>query len=306
VNTKAIIAIVAVAAIVIGGGVIGAVTLGAAGGNALNSIDWETADNGRPTLTFDVPFSVEEEVVRVVSRGDGDDISQGDSLVLDYTLVSGQDASELGSTYDFGQGEILVVEPGNTWEVLYDALVDSRQGAQILVAYPDQTQVPVAGVYPSFVLAITVTDILPAPLDGPSGTPVEPEAGLPTVTEGADGAPSVSFESAVLPDSLVVQPLVVGEGATVAEGNTVVVNYEGVLWNGARFDSSFANGQPATFQLLQGALIDGWVQGLAGQTVGSRVMLVIPPELGYGDSGAGESIPPGATLVFVVDILAAY
>ena len=95
-----------------------------------------------------------------------------------------------------------------------------------------------------------------------------------------------------------------GDGPAVEEGDTVTVHYTGWLWDGTQFDSSWDKGSPATFTLADGQLIDGWVQGLAGQTVGSQVLLVIPPELGYGADG-NDTIPGGSTLVFVVDILAA-
>jgi FKBP-type peptidyl-prolyl cis-trans isomerase len=103
---------------------------------------------------------------------------------------------------------------------------------------------------------------------------------------------------------LVAQPLIKGDGIVVAEGQTVIVHYTGWLWDGAMFDSSWNRGSPATITLETGQLIDGWVQGLVGQTVGSQVLLIVPPELAYGDTTQG-SIPAGSTLVFVVDILAA-
>jgi len=114
----------------------------------------------------------------------------------------------------------------------------------------------------------------------------------------------VSFEGATESAELVAQPVIQGEGDLVEVGDSVTVHYTGWLWDGEQFDSSWDRGAPATFRLADGALIDGWVQGLAGQAVGSQVLLVVPSDLGYGDAGTG-SIPGGATLVFVVDILAA-
>jgi len=102
-----------------------------------------------------------------------------------------------------------------------------------------------------------------------------------------------------------VQPLIKGTGAEVKKGDVVTVNYTGWTWaDGTQFDSSWDRGAPASFQLNDGAVIDGWVEGLVGQTVGSQVLLVIPPEKAYGEDG-NETIPGGSTLVFVVDILAA-
>ena len=82
----------------------------------------------------------------------------------------------------------------------------------------------------------------------------------------------------------------------------VNVHYSGWTWDGNQFDSSWERGRPAEFTVSPQSLIQGFVQALEGVTVGSQVIAIIPPELGYGDTGTG-SIPGGATLVFVVDVL---
>jgi peptidylprolyl isomerase len=138
-----------------------------------------------------------------------------------------------------------------------------------------------------------------------SGEPVPSVEGLPTVTLGADGAPTMTPAAGDPPTELVVQPLIAGSGEAVPEGAAVSVQYAGWLWDGTEFDSSWGRGGvPLDARLAPGELIEGWVQGLVGQNVGSQVMLIIPPELGYGDTDMG-SIPPNSTLVFVVDILSA-
>jgi peptidylprolyl isomerase len=135
---------------------------------------------------------------------------------------------------------------------------------------------------------------------------VPPVEDLPRVTLAEDGAPSIEVPAGTEPPAdLVVQPLIQSDGATVSEGQTVTVQYAGWLWDGTEFDSSWGRGgEPATFELTQGMLIDGWVKGLAGQAVGSQVLLIIPPDLGYGDTDQG-TIPPNSTLIFVVDLIAA-
>ena len=130
------------------------------------------------------------------------------------------------------------------------------------------------------------------------------EIALPTITRDADGTPSIDFSGAVLPEGLVVEVLEPGSGEQVAEGNSITVHYSGWLWNGGLFDSSWSRGEPISFVLARGSLIEGWVAGLVGQPVGSKVLLVIPSEMGYGNRGVGP-IPPGSTLVFVIDVLAA-
>jgi len=95
-----------------------------------------------------------------------------------------------------------------------------------------------------------------------------------------------------------------GDGAEAAAGHQVDVHYTGWLTDGTKFDSSLDRGQPFSFQLGGGQVIQGWDRGVVGMKVGGKRKLVIPPELGYGTRGAGGVIPPNATLVFEVQLLA--
>jgi FKBP-type peptidyl-prolyl cis-trans isomerase FkpA len=105
------------------------------------------------------------------------------------------------------------------------------------------------------------------------------------------------------PSGLRYQDEAVGEGKEAAAGRTVSVHYTGWLPNGEKFDSSRDRNQPFQFSLGAGQVIAGWDEGVAGMKVGGKRRLVIPPELGYGTAGAPPDIPPGATLVFEVELL---
>ncbi|WCE06448.1 FKBP-type peptidyl-prolyl cis-trans isomerase [Pseudoxanthomonas sp. JBR18] len=101
-----------------------------------------------------------------------------------------------------------------------------------------------------------------------------------------------------------------GQGATAKAGDQVSVHYTGWIYDdtkpdkhGPKFDSSVDRGAPFTFQLGGGTVIKGWDQGVVGMKVGGRRTLMIPPDLAYGDEGAGGVIPPGASLVFDIDLL---
>jgi FKBP-type peptidyl-prolyl cis-trans isomerase len=97
-----------------------------------------------------------------------------------------------------------------------------------------------------------------------------------------------------------IQP---GSGDEARSGQQVTVHYTGWLTDGTKFDSSRDRGDPFQFGLGKGQVIRGWDEGVAGMKVGGRRRLVIPPELGYGQRGAGGAIPPGATLLFNVELL---
>jgi len=112
-------------------------------------------------------------------------------------------------------------------------------------------------------------------------------------------------QAVTTPSGLTVEILQAGKGPLPTPGQKVVVHYTGTLQNGTKFDSSRDRGQPFSFTLGAGQVIKGWDEGLAMMKVGSRAKLTIPPQLGYGPRGAGNVIPPNATLIFDVELIAA-
>jgi FKBP-type peptidyl-prolyl cis-trans isomerase len=126
----------------------------------------------------------------------------------------------------------------------------------------------------------------------------------PTTPAAISKKPVVTVPSGPAPTHLVTKDLVTGTGQTAKAGDTVTVNYVGVLYkNGKEFDSSWSRNQPFTTALSSGSVIPGWVQGIPGMKVGGRRELIIPADLAYGKAGSPPTIPPNSPLVFVVDLL---
>lgn len=116
--------------------------------------------------------------------------------------------------------------------------------------------------------------------------------------------PEIDFPDSPPPKELESTDLTVGEGAAATSGCTVVAHYVGVAHSsGEEFDASYNRGEPLAFKLGVGQVITGWDKGIEGMRVGGRRRLVIPPDLAYGDRGAGSAIGPGETLIFVVDLV---
>ncbi|SDY91679.1 peptidylprolyl isomerase [Micromonospora pattaloongensis] len=117
--------------------------------------------------------------------------------------------------------------------------------------------------------------------------------------------PTVGPIAGAPPTDLVIEDVTVGEGPEAQPGQVATVHYVGVAFStGQEFDASWNRGEPFSFPLGAGRVIAGWDRGVVGMKVGGRRRLIIPPQLGYGDRGAGGAIKPGETLIFVVDLLA--
>lgn len=155
---------------------------------------------------------------------------------------------------------------------------------------------------------LVVADLLDTEiLDSAEGRAQASPAWAPKIVLTKNEPSGLSFTGTPeLGKELKVGTLIAGEGEEVEKGDLMVVNYLGAVYQGKKpFDESFSKPEPLTTAIGLGRVVKGWDQGLVGQKVGSRVMLGIPSNLGYGKQGSGESIPPNSTLYFVVDILAA-
>ena len=255
----------------------------------------------KPTISFKTPMTVEDNSYVVLQKGDGAQIEDGDRVCSQGLAINVKDGSELASTWEKNTPDCSTVVTSDTSKMkedYYKIFKSLKLNSTVAFGVNDSNS---SGT--SYLMVLTLVskskDLKKATGDKVANVPAD----LPKVTLAKDGKPSIDMNGYKGSDSLVSQDLIKGKGAVVKDTQTVVANYTGWLLDGKQFDSSWDRGESSTFSL--DGVVKGWKQGLAGHTVGSQVLLVVPPSLGYGDQKQG-SIPANSTLVFVVDILAAY
>ncbi|MDT0166821.1 FKBP-type peptidyl-prolyl cis-trans isomerase [Actinotalea sp. AC32] len=273
---------------------------------ALEAVEVEGDLGAAPTLTFEQPFAVSAPVAIVETEGTGAELAEGQSVTFHYVAYDGDNGETLGSTWETDQPLRMKLGDQQYYiPALTEAMAGQKVGTRFLFATPGGEATEEAEAFAAAVMAVEVIEAKDVPTRA-EGTAVAPVEGLPTVTLGEDGAPSVEIpEGSTAPTDLTVQPLIEGTGPEVQQGQTISVQYHGVKYSdGEVFDSSWERGTPAEFAIGVGQVIQGWDQALVGQTVGSQLLLVIPPDLAYG--GQPDHELAEETLVFVVDILDAY
>lgn len=256
-----------------------------------------------PNVKVDTPWAIDKTRAKVLHASNGPVISEGQGVQVNYYGVNGRTGKKFDESFSSGQPvafSLAQVVPGFS-----KGLVGQHKGSRVLIAMPGQDGYdpmggnPQAGIEVGDTL-IFVVDLVDVQLAGPEGTSVQPKAGLPTVAEKG-GRPEITIPESEPPSTLQVQPLINGKGKKVGANDTVTFNYLWVRWSDGKVLEESYSSEPASSPLS--GLLPGMVKGLTGQTVGSRVLLVIPPTDGYPDGNATPSIKPGETLVMVVDLL---
>lgn len=283
-----------------------------AGEATLEDITVNGAVGEAPTLDYTAPFATKDSQHRDVIVGEGEKMKKGQRVQFDFAVFDGRTGEQIESSFGSGK-QSLVLDPKQSFPGLVNALKGAPVGSRVLIAVSPKEgiteRVTAPGVKKSDTLLFVVDATAASEaLKRAEGEKVEPPEGLPKVTLAKNGKPKIKTPDADAPTELVVQPLIKGTGPVVEAGQTIAVHYTGVLWGSdKKFDSSWDRGQPAEFVIGDGSVIAGWDEGLVGQTVGSQVLLVVPPDKGYGSSGNPQGGISGEdTLVFVVDILDAY
>jgi len=266
-----------------------------------------------PNVTIPKAKAGSQLMVKTLVQGTGATMTKSDAVAANYVIYTwtGTTSSRQGSTF----GAVPVLIPGKTLPGLETALVGKKTGSRILAVIPPaqgfgSSGNPQAGITGTTTLVFVIDLLKVYPnTAGATGTQVSSGGGtLPTVAAKSGTAPTVTFPApSSPPGALVTKTLVKGGGPKVAKGQFIVAQYTGYIWRTKKvFSSSWSSGSP--FGFVIGAtpeqVIPGWDKGLVGQTVGSRVMLSIPPAQGYGSSGASQAgIKGNDTLLFVVDII---
>jgi peptidylprolyl isomerase len=260
------------------------------------------------------PLSVTETQTRVLKEGDGPVVKSSEIVSLKYVLLNGKDGSQLDS--NFGKQNLgLSLDDEKFLPGFKKALTNQKVGSRLLVAMPPKDAFGEQGNADIKVAkddtVVFLFDVVSAttPLKSAEGKTVNPPKDLPSVKVEEGKAATITMpKGQEPPKDTVAQLLVEGKGKKVEAGQTVRVTYTGALWkDGKNFDSS-ANSPEGYFEtpIGQQRVIAAWDKELVGKPVGSRVLLVVPPKDGYGAAGSPPKISGTDTLVFVVDILAAY
>ena len=269
-----------------------------------------------PTVKIPAETGTGALYTKTVIQGSGATLTSSEGMVGNYVAYvwSGKTHKLLGSSYTTGKPSLFT---GTLLPGLETALIGQKIGSRVLAVIPPKDGFgtsgnSTAGIGKNDTLVFVIDMVSEFNAASVPGTQSANGGGtLPTVTApkaGSTAGPTITIPAKVTPSkTLQVKTLIKGTGPVVAKGQNLAVQYTGVNWRtGKVFDSSWARNSPYTVVIGEGQVIKGWDTGLVGQTVGSRVLLVIPPADGYGKTGASTAGIKGTdTLVFVVDILAA-
>ena len=279
------------------------------GGSEIDQVKVTGAEGKVPTVEFPTKGDgtsqlslIKTSQTKVVKEGSGPAFT-GDQLVsFEYVIVNSANGEVLASTKFDGTDAASQVFDSSTTKIFCDALTGVKEGSLVVFANPKSEADPNGTTY--------VLQLKKVYLPHANGAIQPLPTGLPSVVRAPKtGQPGLVAPSFSAPKDFQKATLIKGAGEVVKTGDSITVHYVGWVWGseiGAAFDSSWDSGNgPATFTLKSGdgGLIPGFVKALEGETVGSQVIASMPAADGYGADGNGGSIPGGATLLFVVDIL---
>ncbi len=257
---------------------------------ALDSVQIAGEFGSAPEVTFDGEVEAGEVTTKVVSEGDGAEVATGDQVLTHLWIGNGFTQRKSFSTYDAKKAELLTVDEKQLSGVFVEGLEGQTIGSRVAVAASAEEAFGPQG-NPQLQIGnkdsvVVILDLLSTVADGPEGDAVKAPSWAPKLVE-KDGTPT-GFDFAGTPEpssKLRSAPLIEGTGPVVEKGQTIAVNYLGQVYQGKKpFDESYS-AQPTAFGIGVGQVVPGWDKSLVGVKVGSRMVLSIPPEDGYGEAG---------------------
>ena len=280
----------------------------------VRDIDVTLHDIAPPDVTIPDRFGVDSTQTRVLAQSTGPKVKEGDTILADYVAYDATTKRLFDSTFGpTGTPHVFDVSTDKLLKGMVTGIVGTHVGSTIVMAIPPEDAFGSAGQQSAgiggadtILFVLRVDKILPKQATGTRQT-LPPT--VPQLQYDADGVPT-RFEATGKEPATVKQlgvyDLIKGEGPIVKKGQTIYVQYVGQIYpDGKVFDSSWSRGAFGT-TIGEHSVIEGWDKGLVGQRVGSRVVLVIPSDLGYGSTGSSDgTIKPDEPLIFAVDILAA-
>jgi len=284
---------------------------GSSADTTLDSVQVEGEIGSAPEVSFDRQLDATETTTEVLIEGDGPELAAGDQVLTHLWFGNGFTQEKAFSTYDAEKPELVTVDEQQLSPVFREGIEGQTVGSRVMVAAPASEAFgeqgnPQLGIGNEDTVLVVI-DLLSSVLEEPSGESANAPSWAPELVE-KDGVPTgFDFRGISGPsDQLRSTELVRGDGAEVEKGQTIVVDYLGQVFGGKKpFDDSFSQ-EPTSFQIGVGSVVPGWDKTLVGKKIGSRVVMAVPPEDGYGKQGNPQAgIKGDDTLYFVVDILAA-
>jgi peptidylprolyl isomerase len=288
-------------------------TVGAAcveNGSASDSVKVTGAFDTTPNVSIHAPLKVSSTQRTVVIEGKGDKAAPGSIVNVSFTLYNGTTGKTVTSTgYGTGRTSPITVDASKVITGLAKTLNCAQAGTRVVGVVPASEAFGTAGSaqlgIPANQVVVFVADVVSLVPTKAEGTAVAPPAGLPTVTDAADGKPTLKVPDGYKPPATTqIATLIKGKGAVVGATDNIVIQYQGTnLATGKIFDQTWGKGP---YSGAANGFIPGFTNAIVGQTVGSQVLVVIAPADGYGPQGgnSGAGIGKDDTIVFVVDILA--
>ena len=267
-----------------------------------------------PNADFPTPLIAKDTQVSALTTGDGHLVAPGETVVVQVSIYSG-DSGDLVISTDYSAPGLLRLA-GDAVPEFGKVVQCEAVGSRVAAVGPASDLVGEAAITANNLpladddTVVLVVDLVGSYLGKANGADQIAQAGLPSIALAPDGRPGFTFPTGDIPTDLKIATLKAGNGEKVEKGDSVVVNYTGVLWDDKSvFDSTWERDAPtillaeSSADAATGGLVPGFAKALIGAKVGSQVLVSIPPEFGYPAGSGPATVPDGSTMVFVVDVL---